>query len=114
MTHTTSEGTARGAAELVRFLEDHAYRHVFGLPGSSMVAALHELQNSMVRYVPTIHESTTIAAADGYARVAGSGVAMIYMLPGVANGLGNLYNAWRDESPLLVLASQQTSNLRTP
>ena len=63
MTHTTSERSARGAAELVRFLEDHAYRHVFGLPGSSMVAALHELQNSAVRYVPTIHESTTIAAA---------------------------------------------------
>ena len=114
MIHTTSERSALGAAELVRFLEDHAYRHVFGLPGSSMVAALHQLQNSEVRYVSTIHESTTIAAADGYARVAGSGVAMIYMLPGVANGLGNLYNAWRDESPLLVLASQQASNLRTP
>jgi len=108
-----STRSARGAAEIVRFLEEHQYRHVFGLPGSSMVAALHRLQDSTVRYIPTIHESVAVAAADGYARVAGSGVAMIYMLPGTANALANLYNAWRDETPLLVLSSQQASPLRT-
>jgi thiamine pyrophosphate-dependent acetolactate synthase large subunit-like protein len=51
--------------------------------------------------------------ADGYSRVKGAGAVMLYMLPGTANGLGNLYNAWRDESPLLVVASQQTSRARS-
>lgn len=67
-----------------------------------------------MEYVPTIHESVAVAAADGYARVAGSGLAFVYMLPGTANGLGNLHNAWRDESPVIVIASQNCSRWRTP
>jgi len=108
---STSE---RGAREVVRFLSDHGHRHVFGLPGSSMVSILYELQGTDISYVPAIHESVAVAMADGYARVAGSAVAMLYMLHGVANGFANLYNAWRDESPLTILASQQASHLRTP
>jgi len=103
----------RGSLEIVRFLEEHLYRHVFGLPGSSMVSVLYDLQSSSVEYVPTIHESVAVAAADGYARVAGSGVAFVYMLPGTANALANLHNAWRDESPVIVIASQTASNWRT-
>lgn len=104
----------RGAEEVVSFLVDHGHRHVFGLPGSSMVSILYELQGSSIEYVPAIHESVAVAMADGYARVAGSSVTMLYLLHGVANGLANLYNAWRDESPVTVLASQQASHLRTP
>lgn len=63
--------------------------------------------------MPTIHESVTVAAADGYARVRGSAMAMLYMLPGTANGLANIYNAARDDSPLILLASQQVSTSRT-
>lgn len=104
----------RGAEEVVGFLTDHGHRHVFGLPGSSMVSILYELQGSSIEYVPAIHESVAVAMADGYARVAGSAVTMLYLLHGVANGLANLYNAWRDESSVMVLASQQASHLRTP
>jgi thiamine pyrophosphate-dependent acetolactate synthase large subunit-like protein len=104
---------AQGATEIVRFLEDHGYTHVFGLPGSSMVSVLYELQRSAIEYIPAIHESVAVAAADGFTRIKGSGVAMLYMLPGTANGLGNLYNAWRDETPLIVLASQQDSTMRS-
>ena len=38
---------------------------------------------------------------------------MVYMLPGTANALANIYNASRDETPLLVLASQQLSTVRS-
>lgn len=106
-------GTATGAEEIVRFLADHDYKHVFGLPGSQLVSVYNRLQEADIQYVPTVHESVTIAAADGYSRITGSSVAMIYMLPGVANGLANLYNAHRDESPVIVLASQQLSTART-
>ena len=102
-----------GAREVVRFLKESGFRHIFGLPGSSLVSLLQELADSPVRIIPTIHESVTIAAADGYARVTGAGAAFIYMVPGTANALANLYNAWRDESPLLVLCSQQAAWTRT-
>jgi len=103
-----------GAEEIVEFMIDHGYRHVFGLPGSQLVSIFHTLQRAAdIEFVPTIHESVTVAAADGYARVKGSAVAMLYMLPGTANGLANLYNAARDDSPLILLASQQLSTART-
>lgn len=109
-----SAGGERGARQVVQFLSDHGHRHVFGLPGSSMVSILYELQGTDITYVPAIHESVAVAMADGYSRVAGSAVAMLYMVHGVANGLANLYNAWRDESPVTIIASQQASHLRTP
>lgn len=105
--------TQHGGAELVRFLMDKGYKHVFGLPGSSMVAPLYEMQNKDISFVPAIHESVAVAAADGYARVAGSAMVLLYMMPGVANGLANIYNAWRDETPLLIVASQQASQYRS-
>lgn len=108
------QDTALGASEIVRFLTDHGHRHLFGVPGSSMVGVLHELQRSDIEYVPAIHESIAIAAADGYSRVTGSAIAMLYMLHGVANGLANIYNAWRDESSLTIIASQQASAFRSP
>lgn len=102
-----------GAEEIVEFMVDHGYRHVFGLPGSQLVSIFHTLQRSDIELVPTIHESVTMAAADGYARVKGSGIAFVYMLPGTANALANLYDAARDDSPVMVIASQQLSTART-
>jgi thiamine pyrophosphate-dependent acetolactate synthase large subunit-like protein len=107
-----SQPAVRGAAEVVGFLADAGLGHFFGLPGSSMVSLLNELQRVQVEFVPAVHESVAVAMADGYARVAGRGCASVYMLPGLANSLGNLYNAWRDESPLVLLASQQMSRAR--
>ena len=104
---------ANGADEVVRFLGDRGCAHIFGLPGSSLVSLIHALEQSDIDIVPTVHEAVTVAAADGYSRVKGAGFAYLYMLPGTANGLANLYNAWRDESPVLVLASQQASTWRT-
>ena len=97
---------SRGAAEAVGFLVEAGLDHMFGLPGSSIVSLLHELQRTDIDYVPAVHESVAVAMADGYARVRGLGCAAVYMIPGMANGLANLYNAWRDESPLLLLSSQ--------
>lgn len=104
---------SHGGKEFVRFLVQSGSRHLFGLPGSSMVAPVYELQNTDVEFIPCIHESVAVAAADGYSRVAGSAVVLLYMLPGLANGLTNIYNAWRDESSLIVVASQQASRYRS-
>jgi thiamine pyrophosphate-dependent acetolactate synthase large subunit-like protein len=111
---TSSEPPVLGGEQIAQFVKDHGYRHIFALPGSSMTAATYSFQKSGAEYVPAIHESVTVAMADGYARVAGSSFSMLYMLPGVANALGNLYNAWKDETPMVVLASQQGTRLRSP
>jgi len=78
-----------------------------------MVSVFHALDSSPVAFVPAIHESAAVAAADGYARVRGSACVLLYMIQGVANSMANLYNAWCDETPLLVLASQPESSAQT-
>ena len=78
-----------------------------------MVALMHSLKGSELTFVPSVHEATAVSMADGYARIKGTTGVLLYMLPGISNGLGNLYNAWRDETPILVVASQQTNAART-
>jgi thiamine pyrophosphate-dependent acetolactate synthase large subunit-like protein len=101
-----------GAALIADRLERRG-GHVFGLPGSSMVALYNELAARRIRYVPAVHESVAMAAADGYSRVAGLTYVLTYMLPGAANSTANLYNAYRDESPLVVLCAQQATEYRS-
>jgi thiamine pyrophosphate-dependent acetolactate synthase large subunit-like protein len=95
-----------GADVVVEFVEGHLAPHAFGLPGSSSVAVFHRLASSKVVFVPSLQENAAVALADGYARFAGPTAVFLYMLPGIATGLSNLYNASRDESPLLAIASQ--------
>jgi thiamine pyrophosphate-dependent acetolactate synthase large subunit-like protein len=95
-----------GADAAVEFIENHLAPHVFGLPGSSSVALFHRLASSKASFVPSLQENAAVALADGYARFAGPTAVLLYMLPGIATGLSNLYNASRDETPLLVMASQ--------
>jgi thiamine pyrophosphate-dependent acetolactate synthase large subunit-like protein len=101
-----------GAQLLCRAFAHLGLNTVFGLPGSTMVPLMQALKTSKSDFVPALHEASAVAMADGYARVKGVGAVMLYMLPGTANGLGNLYNAWRDETPLLVIASQQAGASR--
>ena len=102
-----------GAQFVVRVFEHLGLETVFGLPGSTMVPLMHALKGSQTHFVPALHEASAVAMADGYSRVKGTGAVMLYMLPGTANGLGNLYNAWRDESALLAIASQQAGPSRS-
>ncbi|MDP2727022.1 MAG: thiamine pyrophosphate-binding protein [Dehalococcoidia bacterium] len=91
---------------------------VFGNPGTTEIPFLDTLARfSAIRYISTLHESVAVAMADGYARVSGRlGVANVHAAPGTANSLGMLFNARRDNVPLLLLAGQQFSHslLREP
>jgi thiamine pyrophosphate-dependent acetolactate synthase large subunit-like protein len=102
-----------GAEAVVSFLETRVAESVFGISGSASVSIFEALAGSArLRHVPSLTEAAAVGMADGYARFAGPTAVLLYMLPGVAVGLGNLYNASRDETPLLVLVSQQARQVR--
>jgi thiamine pyrophosphate-dependent acetolactate synthase large subunit-like protein len=107
------EPTEVGSAGILRFLESRTAPHLFGLPGSSSVPIFHGLPSTHLRFVASLQEGGAMAMADGYARFAGPTGVLLYMLPGVATALSNLYNAWRDETPLVVIASQLASHARS-
>ncbi len=113
MTGSHDEQPFAGAAGILRFLESQTAPHLFGLPGSSSVPIFHGLPSTTLEFVPALQEGGAMAMADGYARFAGPTGVLLYMLPGVATALSNLYNAWRDETPLVIVTSQLTSGART-
>ncbi len=86
---------------------------VFGNPGSTEVPFIDTLVNyPRTRYVLALHEGEAVAMADGYARASGKvGVVSVHAAPGTANTLGNLYNAYIDNIPLVILAGQQDSRM---
>ena len=108
---TTPDPAPRsGAQTIVDFLVKRGDRHVFGISGSSSVSVFNALYGSPITYVPTIHESVAVAAADGYARVAGKpATVLLYMVDGVVNSMSNIYNAWHADTPLLLLDLQPWS-----
>lgn len=106
------EDRPTGGGAVLRFLEARTAPHVFGVPGSSSVPIFHEFRHSKLTLVPAIQENAAVATADGYARFAGPTGVLLYMMPGAATALGNVYNSYRDETPLVLIISQQSTHAR--
>lgn len=82
---------------------------VFGLPGSTEAALLEVLAaRTDLRYVLGLHEGPVVSMADGYARVTGRpGVVGLHTSVGTLNGASQIYNAYRDRSPVVVTAGHK-------
>src|SRR5919202_1425596 len=103
----------RGRDVVFEALQAQGVRYVFGNPGTTELPILDGFtKHPSVQYVEALHEDIAVAMAMGYARLAGNlGCANVHGAPGLAHGLGNLYNAWRARIPLLVTAGQQHTRL---
>ena len=98
-----------GAQAMYEMMVRHGVKYVFGNPGTTelplmdMFAARNEIE-----YVLALHEDSALGIAAGYADATGkAAVVNLHTNPGLAHGLGNLYNAFRAGTPLVVTAGQQ-------
>src|SRR5207253_1200279 len=75
----------------------------FANPGTTempLVAALDTVKG--MRPVLAVFEGVCTGAADGYARMSGKpAMTLLHLGPGLANGLANLHNARRANSPVV-------------
>ncbi len=79
---------------------------VFCLAGTAHTYLLKALHADGVAIVPSRHETATVCAADGYARIAGRvGVALVKDEQGIANAVTGIINAQQACSPVVVLVS---------
>ena len=103
----------RGRDLFFEALEAQDVGYLFGNPGTTELPLLDGCtDHPSVRYVSALHEDISVGMAMGYARAAGTlGAVNLHVAPGLAHGLGNLYNAWRARIPLLVTAGQQHTRL---
>ncbi|MCY1290074.1 putative acetolactate synthase large subunit IlvX [compost metagenome] len=100
---SNSTAPMNGAESLVRTLLECGVDTCFANPGTSemhFVAALDRIPG--MRCVLGLFEGVVTGAADGYARIAGKPAAtLLHCGPGLANGLANLHNARRANSPVI-------------
>jgi acetolactate synthase-1/2/3 large subunit len=94
-----------GAQALIGSLVSAGVDTCFMNPGTSemhFVAALDSVPE--MRGILALFEGVATGAADGYARIAGRPAAVLLHLgPGLANGLANLHNARRANSPIVTI-----------
>jgi benzoylformate decarboxylase len=97
-------------------LKDLGIHYIFGVPGTNEIPIIDgtSYEENGVRYIECLHENIAIGAAMGSARMTGKpGVLVVHVTPGIAHTIGNLFNAWRSQMPLVILCAQQQNELVT-
>ncbi len=102
-------GTRSGADLLLEVLTTEGVRHIFGNPGTTELPLMDALSHQdAVQYVLGLHESVSVAMADGYAQATGRpSFVNLHTAPGLGNAMGSLANAWATRTPMVVTAGQQ-------
>src|SRR5438477_7660943 len=97
-----------GAEILVRRLQEHGVRHVFGYPGGQLTPIYDALyRESDIRHILARDEQAAAFMADGYARASGQpGVCLAVCGPGVLNAATPLACSFTDSIPVLLLSGQ--------
>ena len=90
---------------LVRSLEEYGVKRAYGLVGTSILELMDALSGSRIRYVSTRHEQVAVSMADAEGRMTGRpGVSFVHGGPGFLNSLVSITNAWKDCSPMMLVA----------
>lgn len=101
----------KGAEAVLAALAANDVDVCFANPGTSemqMVAAFD--RQSDVRPILCLFEGVVTGAADGYGRVAGRpSSTLLHLGPGLGNGLANLHNARRANTPIVNLIGEQAT-----
>lgn len=109
---------AAGAAEtgrqqtvrevVYRLMRAYGMTTVFGNPGSTELRFFRDWPDDF-RYVLGLQESCVVAMADGYAQASRNAAFVnLHSAAGVGHALGSVFTAFRNQTPLVITAGQQT------
>lgn len=102
---------ATGAATVIGTLLEQGVNVCFGNPGTSEMHFVAGLEAApKMRCVLGLFEGVVTGAADGYARMTDRPAAtLMHLGPGLANGLANLHNAKRANSPVVNIVGEHAT-----
>lgn len=84
---------------------------VFGNPGSTELPMFRDFPAEF-RYVLALQESIAVAMADGYAAASGhAALVNLHSAIGVGHAVGSIFTAYRNQSPLVIIAGQQARSI---
>src|SRR3954469_17806646 len=94
-------------------LRERGMTTIFGNPGSTELPMLNKYPDDF-RFVLGLQEIVAVGMADGFAQAAGTPTWVnLHTAPGVGNGMGGIFNAQANHSPVVVTAGQQSRSLMT-
>ena len=84
---------------------------IFGNPGSTELPMFKGFPDDF-RYVLALEESIAVAMADGFAQATrNAALVNLHSAVGVGHALGNLFTAFRNRTPLVLVAGQQARSI---
>ncbi|MHB8584353.1 MAG: thiamine pyrophosphate-binding protein [Thermoplasmatota archaeon] len=96
-----------GGRIVAQELADRGVRTVFTLCGGHIAPIYEGCIDHDIRVIDVRHEQAAAMAADGWSRITGEpGVALVTAGPGVVNAVTGIANAWKADSPIVVIGGQ--------
>ena len=84
---------------------------VFGNPGSTELPFLSDWPDD-IDYVLGLQEASVVGMADGYAQATRNAAFVnLHSAAGVGHALGNIFNAFRNQTPMVITAGQQARSI---
>ncbi|HEY3829535.1 MAG TPA: benzoylformate decarboxylase [Solirubrobacteraceae bacterium] len=97
----------------IELLRERGMTTLFGNPGSTELPMLSDFPADF-RYILGLQEAVAVGIADGYAQATGRpALVNLHTAPGLGNGMGAIFNAQANKSPLVITAGQQYRSLIT-
>ncbi|MDQ2640798.1 MAG: benzoylformate decarboxylase [Pseudomonadota bacterium] len=86
-------------------------RRIFGNPGSTELTFFRDFPDDFA-YVLGLQESVAVGMADGYAQAThNAALVNLHSAVGVGHAMGNVFTAFRNRTPLVITAGQQSRSL---
>jgi benzoylformate decarboxylase len=109
MSTSSNRPTVREA--FLRLMRDLGIDTVFGNPGSTELPMFRDFPRDM-RYVLGLQESVVVGMADGYAQATrNAAMVNLHSAAGVGHAMGNIFTAFRNQTPMIVTAGQQARSI---
>jgi glyoxylate carboligase len=84
---------------------------VFGNPGSTELPMFREYPEDF-HYVLGLQEAVVVGMADGYAQATrNAALVNLHSAAGVGHAMGNIFTAFKNQTPLLITAGQQARSI---
>jgi benzoylformate decarboxylase len=84
---------------------------VFGNPGSTELPMFRDFPSDF-RYVLGLQESVVVGMADGFAQATqNAALVNLHSAAGVGHALGNIFTAYKNQTPLVITAGQQARSI---
>jgi len=96
---------------VMSLLRDLNMTTLFGNPGSTELPLFRDMPQDF-QYILGLQESVVVGMADGFAQMSGNAAFVnLHSSAGTGHALGNIFTAFRNQTPLVITAGQQARSI---